>query len=270
MHLAVSMAPETLSTNVEADPARLQQVFSNLIHNAIKFSQPGGRIEVELLRRGTDAIVRIRDRGIGIAPEMLARVFDLFAQGDVFIDRAHSGLGVGLTLVRHLVDMHGGRVEARSDGLGKGSEFEVSLPVVKTDCAALETDRHAEKSHCSRVLIVEDNVDGAESMRMLLELLGHQVRVAADGFAALDILAENTFDVILVDIGLPAMDGYALASHIRALPAARPMRLVALTGYGQDDDRRRALAAGFDEHLVKPVDIDRLQALLARAPTSVN
>jgi signal transduction histidine kinase/ActR/RegA family two-component response regulator len=269
--VAFSMAPETLSINVAADPARLQQVLSNLIHNAIKFSQPGNRVEMELLRRGDAATVRIRDWGIGIAPEMLPRVFDLFAQGDVLADRVYGGLGMGLTLVRQLVELHGGRVEAHSGGLGKGSEFVVSFPIVKTDRKVPETtDARPETSRHARVLIVEDNPDGAESMRMLLELLGHHVRVAADGFQALDMLVENTFDVILIDIGLPFMDGYALASHIRALPAARPMRLVALTGYGQDDDRRRALAAGFDLHLVKPVDVDRLQALLAVASDSLN
>ena len=163
--------------------------------------------------------------------------------------------------------MHGGSVEARSAGLGRGSEFEITLPIMKDEKqpAAAETEARARAT--SRVLIVEDNHDAADSMQMLLELLGHHVRVAEDGFRALEILSENSFDAILVDIGLPAMDGYTLAGLVRALPQCRGMRLIALTGYGQDEDRRRALDAGFDQHLVKPVDIDRLQALLAQAPS---
>jgi CheY-like chemotaxis protein len=186
------------------------------------------------------------------------------------MDRSQGGLGIGLTLVKQLVKMHGGRVEARSEGLGAGSEFEISLPIVGDPVKDKPLENAAATQGSSRVLIVEDNADAAESMHMLLELLGHQVRVAPDGFVALDILAENTFDVIIVDIGLPAMDGYTLAGHIRALPAAGNIRLVALTGYGQDEDRRRALAAGFDHHIVKPVDIDRLQALLADRSTAAN
>ncbi len=261
--------PDTRAIRIDVDPARMQQSISNVIQNASKFTPSRGRIEVSLRRRGADVTIRVRDTGIGIAAEMLPRVFDLFAQGDVSVDRPHGGLGIGLTLVRQLVTMHGGQVEARSDGFGKGSEFEISLPISSDSMhdALAESTPTARAS--SRVLIVEDNADAAESMRMLLELLGHEVRVAPDGFAALNILAENAFDTILVDIGLPAMDGYALATRIRALPTAKAMRLVALTGYGQEEDRRRALEAGFHQHLVKPVDIDRLQALLAEASPSV-
>jgi signal transduction histidine kinase/ActR/RegA family two-component response regulator len=257
--------PDIRTIQIDADPARMQQSISNLIHNAIKFTHSDDRIEISLQRRGGDVAIRVRDTGIGIAPEMLPRVFDLFAQGDVSIDRTQGGLGIGLTLVKQLVALHGGRVEARSDGIGKGSEFEIAIPILRGHVQeTLDADAPARRS--SRVLIVEDNADAAESMHLLLELLGHDVRVAADGFAALEILAERTFDVILVDIGLPAMDGYALATRIRALPGAQAMQLVALTGYGQDEDRMRALKAGFDQHLVKPIDIDRLRALLVEAP----
>jgi signal transduction histidine kinase/CheY-like chemotaxis protein len=268
--LVIIAPPESRGIRVDVDSARMQQVISNLIQNASKFTPARGRIEVTVRRQGADVAVRVRDTGIGIAPEMLPRIFDLFAQGDVAMDRSQGGLGIGLTLVKQLVKMHGGRVEARSEGLGAGSEFEISLPIVGDPVKDKPLENAAATQGSSRVLIVEDNADAAESMHMLLELLGHQVRVAPDGFVALDILAENTFDVIIVDIGLPAMDGYTLAGHIRALPAAGNIRLVALTGYGQDEDRRRALAAGFDHHIVKPVDIDRLQALLADRSTAAN
>jgi CheY-like chemotaxis protein len=247
---------------------RIQQCISNLLQNASKFTPARGRLEVSVRRIGPDVAVRVRDTGIGIAPEMLPRVFDLFAQGDVAMDHAQGGLGIGLTLVKQLVELHGGSVEARSAGLGKGSEFEIALPVLSDGSLEVEDETVGAAKGNSRVLIVEDNPDAAESLHMLLELLGHQVRVASDGFAALEVLADNPFDVILVDIGLPGMDGYALAAKIRALPQSAPMRLVALTGYGQDEDRRRALAAGFDQHLVKPIDIDRLQALLVEDPVS--
>jgi signal transduction histidine kinase/ActR/RegA family two-component response regulator len=261
--------PDCRALQFDVDPARLEQVISNLIHNASKFTPARGRIEVSVRRQGSEVAIRVRDTGIGIAPEMLPRVFDLFAQGDVAMDRAQGGLGIGLTLVKHLVALHGGKVEAHSDGLGAGSEFEVSLPMLSEPLK--KTTESADRMRgSSRVLIVEDNADAAESMYMLLELLGHNVEVASDGFVALDILAEHTFDVILVDIGLPAMDGYTLAGHIRELPTAKGMRLVALTGYGQDEDRRRALDAGFDHHLVKPVDIDRLQALIAESAPAAN
>ncbi len=246
----------------------MQQIISNLISNASKFTPSHGRIEVSIRRRGVDVAIRVRDSGIGIAPEMLPHVFDLFAQGNVAMDRAHGGLGIGLTLVKQLITMHGGTVDARSEGSGKGSEFEVSLPILDDQQREKTAVKISSATGSARVLIVEDNPDAAESLHMLLELLGHEVRVAADGFAALDILGNEAFDVLLVDIGLPGMDGYALASHIRELPTAKPLRLVALTGYGQDEDRRRALGAGFDHHLIKPVDIDRLQAILAQPPAS--
>jgi signal transduction histidine kinase/ActR/RegA family two-component response regulator len=267
--LIVIAPPDTRALYIEVDPARMQQCIGNLLQNASKFTPARGRIEVSIIRNGPEVAIRVRDTGIGMAPELLAGVFDLFVQGDVAMDRAQGGLGIGLTLVKQLVTMHGGNVQARSDGLGKGSEFVILLPILHDGARDASPESALPVQGSSRVLIVEDNGDAAESLRMLLELLGHQVRVAQDGFVALDILSVESFDVILVDIGLPGMDGYALANHIRALPKSKMTRLVALTGYGQDEDRRRALAAGFDQHLVKPIDIDRLQALLAeRAPST--
>jgi len=172
--------------------------------------------------------------------------------------------------VRKLVAMHGGSVEARSGGLGKGSEFEITLPILNDSNLPVPLESKPDTQGTSRVLVVEDNRDAAESMQMLLELLGHQVQVAEDGFRALEILREESFHALIIDIGLPMMDGYALAGRIRALPNGRSMRLIALTGYGQDEDRRRALSAGFDQHLVKPVDIDRLQEILAQASKQKN
>jgi signal transduction histidine kinase/ActR/RegA family two-component response regulator len=265
--LVIIAPPDTRSIQIEVDPARMQQVIGNLLQNASKFTPSRGRIELSVRRQGSDVAIRVRDTGVGIAPEMLSRVFELFAQGDVAMDRSQGGLGIGLTLVKQLIEMHGGKVVARSEGLGKGSEFEISLPILNDQVAGTAAESTATTKGSSRVLIVEDNADAAESLQMLLELLGHQVSVAPDGFTALDMLGVGAFDVLLIDIGLPGMDGYALASRIRMLPGANTMRLVALTGYGQDDDRRRALAAGFDHHLVKPVDIDRLQALIAQ-PTN--
>ncbi len=206
-----------LTIQIDVDPkARMQQVIGNLLQNASKFTPSRGRIELSVRRQGSDVAIRVRDTGIGIAPEMLSRVFELFAQGDVAMDRSQGGLGIGLTLVKQLVEMHGGKVVARSEGLGKGSEFEISLPILNDQVAGTAAESTATTKGSSRVLIVEDNADAAESLQMLLELLGHQVSVAPDGFVALDILAENTFDVILVDIGLPGMDGNTLASRVFA------------------------------------------------------
>jgi len=265
--LRVSIPPENRTLRVEGDSARLQQVFGNLIHNAIKFSQPDGSVEIELLRRGDEALVRVRDWGIGIAPKMLSRVFDLFEQGDVSISRERGGLGIGLTLVKQIVMMHGGRVEARSEGLGKGSEFEIALPIVNSDETG-ETDRKLDKSHHAHVLIVEDNRDVADSLAMLLDYMGHRAKITENGFAALEAVGVETFDAVLVDIGLPGIDGYEVARRMRMLPNFTATRLIALTGYGQDDARKRALAAGFDLHMVKPINIDQLETILKQASST--
>jgi PAS domain S-box-containing protein len=263
--LIISIQPEAESLEVNGDETRLQQVIDNLLHNAVKFTEPGGRIEVTMRAQGTELTLTVRDTGIGIAPAMLPRVFDLFTQGERSLDRGEGGLGIGLTLVKRLVEMHGGCVAARSDGPGTGSEFEIRLPVMPAAPHGAQSAETAfEVSGHARVLVVEDNADAAESLKMVLEMLGHEVQAVSDGAAAVDAVRDGRFDVALVDIGLPDMDGYAVARHIRRLPNANAVVLAALTGYGQKEDRQRALAAGFDHHLVKPLGFKSLEAFLGR------
>jgi PAS domain S-box-containing protein len=250
---------------VEGDATRLEQVIVNLLTNAAKYTPPRGRIEIVADREGMELVLRVRDNGIGIAPAMLSRVFDLFAQGDRALERAPGGLGIGLTLVRKLVELHGGRVMVHSSGVGEGAEFVVRLPALPpsvprvADATAPNTDRGA-----ARVLVVEDHPDIAESLSMLLEVLGHRVCVVHDGEEALTAAQKDPPDVMLVDIGLPGIDGYEVARRIRQSPAMRQVVLVALTGYGRDEDRERARMAGFDHHLAKPVEPDALHALVTR------
>ena len=262
----VSLPPEPI--RLDADPARLAQVVGNLLSNATKYTPRGGSIWLTAERTGGEVAVRIRDTGIGIAPDFLPHVFDLFVQGDASLDRARGGLGIGLTIVRSLVEMHGGRVEARSAGLGQGSEFVVQLPVAQ-DAAPERRPARVRQPHASagnrlRVLIVEDNQDAAESLAMMLELWGHAVETASDGLAALELVARREPDVVLSDLGLPGMDGYELARRLRQRPGLQDAVLVALSGYGRDEDKCRALDAGFDHHLVKPPDLDVLAELLGR------
>lgn len=269
--LTVSIPVDAEKIRVEADSGRLQQVVSNLIHNAAKFTPPGGMLDVVLYREDGKAVLRVRDSGIGISTAMLPRIFDLFTQGETSPDRTQGGLGIGLTLAKQIVEMHGGRIDARSDGRGKGCEFEISLPLLAERAEKSASSSEAaprEHARSRRVLIVEDNADAAESLTMLLEFLGHDVRIERDGAAALDALGSGDFQAVLIDIGLPDMDGYELARRIRMLPGSRTKLLVALTGYGQEEDKRRALSAGFDQHLVKPVDVERLQNLLIESAES--
>ncbi len=250
---------------IEADPARMRQVIANLIHNAAKFTHAGGRIDVLAERADNEIVLRVRDSGIGIAPDLLPRVFDLFTQAERPLDRSHGGLGIGLTLVQRLVEMHGGRVEAYSAGPGMGSEFEVRIPAASNSRPqATATVNQGEDHGHLRIVIVEDNFDAAEALKMLLELFGHQTIVVENGLAAIEVVRHGAFDMALVDIGLPGIDGYEVARRIRAIPNAKTMTLIALTGYGQETDKQRALSAGFDEHLTKPVKIERLQAVLNR------
>jgi two-component system CheB/CheR fusion protein len=220
---------------------------------------------------GTDVVIAVRDQGIGIAPETLPAVFELFSQGQCSLDRARGGLGIGLTLARRIVELHDGTVEARSAGLGKGAEFVIRLPALPDaqDGGATEAPEPPARelrreAHPSRVLLVEDNPDAAESLMMILEVLGHQVRVVYDGRAALEAARANLPDIMLIDIGLPGMNGYELAQAIRRDGALARIILVALTGYGRSEDKAQALAAGFDYHLVKPVDLQALADLVAR------
>jgi CheY-like chemotaxis protein len=259
---------------VNADQVRLCQVASNLLTNAIKYSPDCARIEVQLLGSKREVALVVRDEGAGIDPQMLPHVFDLYLQGDESIDRSHSGLGIGLTVVKHLVEMHDGCVEVHSEGLGKGSEFRVRLPRV----AAVPVPVPDKPGFISqsvpkrRVLVVEDSRDAAESLRELLRLDHHEVEVVHDGASALSKLDEFRADVVLLDIGLPRMDGFMVAHAIRARFAnlsQRP-RLVALTGHAREEDRHAALRSGFDGHLTKPVEPAHLLRVIAeglRQPT---
>jgi PAS domain S-box-containing protein len=263
----VTLPPEPVS--LLADPTRLEQILDNLLSNAAKYTEPGGRIGVSAERQGDEAVLRVRDTGVGIAPEMLPRVFDLFAQAERSLDRAEGGLGIGLTLVRSLVELHGGSVQANSDGLGHGSEFVVRLPAAgaaarRADQPSATAPGSGGPSAARRILVVDDNVDAAQSLATLLKLWGHEVAVAHDGAGALEAARTQPPDVILLDIGLPGMSGLEVARQIRQEPR-RPL-LVALTGYGQEQDRRRSVEAGFEAHLVKPVDLRELRRLIAAAP----
>jgi signal transduction histidine kinase/CheY-like chemotaxis protein len=242
---------------VDGDPLRLEQVLANLLDNAARYTPPGGRIEVTVGRDGEDAIITVADTGVGIPADLLANVFDLFTQADRSLDRAEGGLGIGLTLVKRLVDLHGGRVAAHSDGVGTGSKFTVRLPAMASDGTASAAVQGR------RVLVVDDNRDLAESLAMVLRLWGHEVAVAYDGPAALAAAHERPPEVVFLDIGLPHLDGFEVARRLREDPDLRRARIVAITGYGRDDDRRRAQDAGIDLHLTKPVDPSDLQPLLA-------
>ena len=265
--LSVAAAPEPI--RLDADSSRLAQVIGNLLNNAVKYTDEGGRIWLEVRREGGLAVVRVRDTGVGISAEMLPRVFDLFTQIDPTLDRSQGGLGVGLTLVRSLVELHGGTVHAASPGHGRGSEFVVRLPALppaaRPDAGAPAAAGTAPPpSPSRRILIVDDNADAADSLAMLLGLSGHQVRTAYSGPAAIDAVEAFRPEVVLLDIGLPGMDGHEVARRLRRSPTASGVTLVALTGYGQDDDRRKTRDAGFDHHLVKPVDPDDLAGLLSQ------
>ncbi len=247
------------------DPTRLEQVFGNLLTNAAKYTEPGGSIHFAAERWGDEAVVAVRDNGIGLTAEMLPQVFDLFAQADRSLARAQGGLGIGLTLVRSLVQMHGGTVAARSDGPGSGSEFVVRLPIMTTEPiepvpSRDDADRTAPPCRL-RVLVVDDSEDSARSLSRVLTLWGHRARMVYDGASAIEAVSAEPTDLVLLDIGLPGMDGYQVAAELRSRPNGPA--LVALTGYGQEGDRRLAREAGFDHHLVKPVDFDDLQAVLA-------
>jgi signal transduction histidine kinase/PAS domain-containing protein/ActR/RegA family two-component response regulator len=266
--LALPLEPIIL----RADHARLSQVFANLLNNAAKYSEPRGRIEVTLETSPRDAIVQIRDSGIGIEPEMLPRVFDMFVQEDQTLERARGGLGIGLTLVRSIVELHGGRVEASSLGTGQGSCFTVRLPRAVARGLTLpklpkDSARARPTSGARRIMVVDDNADAVDSLAVLLGLEGHDVRIARDGPSAVAVAREFGPEVALLDIGLPGMSGYDVARALRADERTAGCLLVALTGWGQDADRKRSQDAGFDHHLVKPLDIDMLNGVLKQLKT---
>jgi len=265
--LSVSLPDEPIP--LDADATRLNQVLANLLHNAAKYTEPGGRIAVEARREGDEAVVSVRDTGVGIAPEMLPKIFEMYAQVDRSLDRSQGGLGIGLTIVRRLVEMHGGRIVARSEGVGRGSEFLIRLPIAEGAAAPAELaagdDGEADVPPRGgvRVLVVDDNRDSANSLSRLLALDGHDVHTAYDGAQALAEAAAYPPDVILLDLGMPDRNGYEVAAELRASADFRDTMLVALTGWGQPEDRRRTREAGFDHHLVKPVEIESIRAILA-------
>ena len=247
---------------VLGDEARLVQVVQNLLDNAAKYTPQGGRIDVHARRDNGAAVITVKDNGIGMEPDMLRGAFELFRQGRQALDRADGGLGVGLTLVQRLVAMHGGTVEARSAGPGKGSEFIVRMPEAASSAVPATTSERPPPPRALRVLVVDDNQDAANALRLLLECDGHEVKTASDGIAGLALAREYKPDYLLLDIGLPRLSGYDVAASLRADPEMKPTTLVAITGYGQVHDRVRTAAAGFDYHLTKPVEFPALQRLL--------
>jgi PAS domain S-box-containing protein len=260
--LTVVVPPEPI--RLEADATRLAQVLSNILTNAAKYTDQGGHIRLAVERLGDEVLVRVKDDGIGIPKDALPRIFDMFTQLPGSLDRSEGGLGIGLTLVRRLVELHGGAVEARSEGPGKGSEFIVRLPIAR-DAARLREPSVGDLTGVAprRILVVDDNRDAAESLGMLLEMIGNEVRLAHDGLEAVTAAAEFRPDVVLLDLGLPKLNGYEAARAIREGTGGDGVLLVALTGWGQEEDRRRSRAAGFDHHLTKPVDFEALRKLLA-------
>jgi len=262
--IAVDLAPGW----VDGDPTRLEQIVSNLLDNALKYTPSGGAIDIALARAGDEVVLSVRDSGVGISPELLPQVFDVFVQGAISIDRSQGGLGIGLSLVRRLVELHGGSVAADSPGAGLGSSFTIRLPYASQ---AEPAERSAPalaplEAGKPSVLLIEDNEDGREMMATMLAAFGYPVFQAADGLQGVSQAHACRPDAALVDIGLPGIDGYEVARRLRADAATRAIRLIAVTGYGLPDDQRRVMEAGFDQHLVKPVQIERLLEALAPAP----
>jgi signal transduction histidine kinase/ActR/RegA family two-component response regulator len=248
---------------VNADPTRIDQVVANLLTNAVKYTPPPGRIDVSVLRLGGRAVFSVRDSGLGLEAELLPRIFDLFVQGERALDRSQGGLGIGLTLVRRIAELHEGRVEARSDGPGKGSRFIVELPAIEAPAEAVESNATPRNATRRRIALVEDNEDVRCSLRVLLEMEGHEVVEASDGMQGVDTILREQADIALIDIGLPHLDGYAVARAVRSR-ARRAVMLVAMSGYGSQEDAERGTQAGFDAYLVKPIDAAILSELIAR------
>ena len=264
--LTVALPPEPIEVNV--DPLRLSQVFSNLLTNAAKYTAPGGHIEVSARPEGSGVYIAVKDSGAGLEPDSIARIFQIFSQVKSTLDRAQGGLGIGLALVKGLVELHGGWVSAASAGLGQGSEFGVWLPSYTTDAAAPDKELQraaAMPIKSRRILVVDDNTDAAQTLGMLLEMSGHEVHLAHDGEQAVIKARELRPEIALVDIGLPKLNGYGVARARRAEPWGDTMLLIALTGWAQEEDKRRAVAAGFNFHLTKPVDPDQVDALIAQS-----
>jgi CheY-like chemotaxis protein len=252
----VSLPPDPIW--LRADATRIEQVVVNLLNNAAKYTDEGGHIGLTIEQEANFALLRVRDNGVGISAQLLPNIFNLFAQGNRTLDRAQGGLGIGLTLARKIVQMHRGTIEAKSAGIGQGSEFTVRLPVIVFQSTKeLKGSRTGEPTTPgSRILVVDDNEDAADSVAIMLRLSGHDVQVAYSGQTALSTAVEYQPNIVLLDIGLPEIDGYEIARRLRQRPQLKDAWLIALTGYGQDSDRQRSHEAGFDHHLVKPVDMD--------------
>jgi len=261
--LSIELPSEPLQLN--ADTVRLSQAFSNLLNNACKYTEPGGQISLTAAHRDGHVLVSIRDNGMGIPTDLSPRIFEMFTQADHTSERQHGGLGIGLALVKRLVEMHEGDVSAGPNPAGQGSEFLVKLPLMKIPKASESPISHSTPETNDaplRILVVDDNRDSAETLTMLLELMGNEMSVAYDGEQALAIANETKPDVVLLDIGLPKMNGYAVARLIRQQPWGRNPILVAITGWGQTEDKELSRESGFDHHLVKPVDHDHLIKLI--------
>ncbi len=260
-----SVSLPTTPVWVEADPARLEQIVVNLLNNAAKYTDPGGLVRMNVYQEGSEAVIRVWDNGVGIAPEMLPQVFDLFTQGDGASNRSQGGLGIGLALVRTLVEMQAGRVQAQSKGVGQGSEFTINLPVVSAPTGhGVETVLNpiVNFRRPLHILIAEDNVDSADSLSLLLRLYGHDVRVARTGPTALEMASASRPDLLLMDIGLPGMDGYEVVRRLRERPEFKSVTVCALTGFTPSDaDRQRQQQTGFDHYYVKPVSLETLLQL---------
>ena len=269
--LTVTLPPAPVL--LDADPIRMAQVFSNLLNNAAKYSEEGGHIALTAELHGEEVIVRVTDRGIGIPADHLPHIFEMFMQVDTSFERSQGGLGIGLSLVKGLVEMHGGRIEAHSDGPGRGSEFVVRLPVVITQPSpglhpAIDDREKAPPAAKCRILIVDDNSLSSKSTAMLLRLMGYEIATAFDGSEGIEIARTFRPDVILLDIGLPKVNGYEAARRIREQPWGKSILMIAVTGYGQDEDRRRSLEAGFDYHMIKPVNLVELEKTLTELATA--
>jgi PAS domain S-box-containing protein len=260
-HITLSVEPAIVS----ADLTRLEQIITNLLQNAVKYTPPGGSIRIDVTREFREAVLRVTDTGRGIPSEMLSRVFELFAQAEQPIDRSLGGLGVGLTLTRRLVELHGGTITAFSDGEGRGAQFTVRLPVDVTVGPFRPPSEPLPHGRPRRILIIEDSHDARESLRLLLESQGHQVSEASDGTRGVAAALAEQPEVVLIDLGLPGLTGYEVARALRATPYGKSATLIAVTGYGQSDDRRRSNEAGFDAHLVKPVSYSALARLIVTA-----
>ena len=262
-HQQLTLDMPTDAVYVDGDPVRLAQIVGNLLHNATKYTQEGGTIAISARPVGDTVVIRVSDNGDGISAEAMLRIFDLFRQEDRSLSRSQGGLGIGLTLVRSMVELHGGRVEARSDGLGQGSEFVVTLPRVEhANAPVIAIAREEIRPASLRILIVDDNVDAGLLLAILLRMSGHQVEVALDGTSALELFAQQRPQIVVCDIELPGMSGYEVAVRMRKELEGRMPKMIALTGYDDPEHRARALAAGFDHHVAKPVDFDALLRLI--------